>query len=136
MPLTSKETLKSFLSDKNYITNIDDAPGYESARRQAEDIVFQKTQIAIPNKTDDAIPTLQFCAHAITIYIMSFQQPLKDDAAIKKIKDLHDTAMNYLNNIQSGEFPLYDNNGIRISPLNSPASTFYCSEQEDREERV
>jgi len=132
MPLINKETIKSFLGDKSFITTIDDAAGFADAVKQAEDIVYQKTGVAIPTKTDDAIPTLQFCAHAITIYIMSIQQPLKDTEIDRK-KSLYDAAMKTLDSIESGSFALRDKKGNVVT---NTVRTFFCSEQEFREERI
>src|SRR3989339_454176 len=79
MPLISKQTLKSFLGENSFITGVDDIAGLSDAIAQADNMVYQKTLIAIPAVTLDAIPTLQFCSHAICLYLISFRQNLKEE---------------------------------------------------------
>ena len=59
MPLIDKDTIKSFLGDKSFITkDTADVAGFDSAIAQAENIVFQKTLIEIPATVEEAIPML------------------------------------------------------------------------------
>lgn len=132
MPLINKETIKSFSGDKSFLVKDDvDAPGFDYAISQAQNIVYQKTQVEIPESVDDAIPTLQFCAHAIFFYIMSFRQSLKEEE-LKHRKDLFDTAMNILNGFKEGDTLINNQGGI----ISKQSSTFYYSESADREERL
>lgn len=134
MPNISKQTLKSFLGDKSFITDIDNVAGLEDAIAQADNIVYQKTSIQIPNSVEGAIPLLQFCSHAIAIYIISMRQQLKEEE-IKRRDELYSKAMDLLEQISSGKMDVYDKNGNIVSVNNSQVSTFYIKDT-DRSERL
>ena len=136
MPLIDKETLKSFLGDKNFITkDLAEISGLETAIAQAENIVYQKTLIAIPDAVENAIPMLQFYAHVITIYILSTRQTLSEDDRKHRAK-MYDDAMAELNDIADGKKIVYDNTGtIASKSQTAQASTFYYS-ADNRSERL
>lgn len=106
MSLIDKNSIKSFLGGKSFLTGIEDADGHEAAVAQAENIVYQKTLVPIPSEIATAIPLLQFCAHCIYIYIVSTRQKLSEDE-MKQRKQLYDDGMAMLNEIQNGTLPLY-----------------------------
>jgi hypothetical protein len=120
MSLINKETIKSFLGGRSFLTGVEDAEGHEFAVSQAENIVYQKTLIPIPDKIEDAIPTLEFCAHCIYIFIVSTRQNLKEEE-IKRRKELYDSGMKILNDIQSGDLPIYDTSGSVVSTTKQDA---------------
>lgn len=134
MPLISKQTLKSFLGDNNFITNIDEVAGLNDAIAQSDNIVYQKTLIAIPNDVSNAIPILQFCSSAICLYIISMRQNLKEEE-IKRRDLLYERAMSILDKIESGAMKVYDKDGNVVSSELVQTSTFAVKD-EDRSERL
>ena len=137
MPLIDKDTIKSFLGDKSFITkDTADVAGFDSAIAQAENIVFQKTLIEIPATVEEAIPMLQFYAHVIFIYMVSSRQTLNEDDRKHRAK-MYDDIMAELNDISEGKKIVYDSTGaVASQSQTSPASTFYYSADDSRSERL
>ncbi len=133
MPLISKQSLKSFLGENNFLTNIDEVAGLDSAIAMSDNMVYQKTLIAIPANPADAIPILQFCSHAICIYISSLRQNLKEEEITRRDR-LYEKAMKILDDIQSGDMAVYDKNGNQVSSI--AESNSYQVIDEDRSERL
>jgi hypothetical protein len=123
MPLIDKDTIKSFLGANSFITGIEDIEGHDSAIKQADNIVYQKTSIPIPEDPCKAIPTLQFCAHSIYIYIVSLRQKLDKDE-IERRRQLYKDAISILDDIGNGDFPIHDKEGNTISTSSSQKSLF------------
>jgi hypothetical protein len=132
MPLINKDTLISFLGSESFATKETPASGFDLAVSQAENTVFQYTGIPVPASIDNAIPILQFCAHAIAVKIISFRQKLSD-AENDKRQSLYDDAMKILKQIKAGELIITDNTGAQV--VNIPSSGYYCSD-EDRQVRL
>lgn len=134
MPLINIASLTSFLGENSFVTKgAEDDSGHASAVAQAENIVYQKTLIPIPDEIEDAIPTLQFCAHAIYIYMVSFKQKLDKDEIGRREK-LFDRAINMLDTYTPGKNSLLDNNGDPAT-TDTPESSTYDVDNTDRSER-
>jgi hypothetical protein len=134
MPLIDQDTLKSFLGSKSFITLATEGiDGHEDAIAQADNIVYQKVPVPIPADAADAIPSLQFCSHAIYIYIVSQRQKLSDKE-VSRIDKLYSNAMRMLDEFQSGKTQLLDADG-EIVTTDKPEITTYDVDNTDRSER-
>lgn len=128
MPLINKDSFKSFAGGKSYLV-ADTAPaGFAEAVKQAENIVFQYTGIAIPEDIINAIPQLQFYAHCILQYIVSGQQDGLSEHELQRRKDMYDTAMASLEKIEQGKLEVKDSTGAVVSAKST--SSFYYNDGE------
>jgi len=135
MPLINQESLKSFLSGNHYLTNTTAPEGLEQAIKQAEDLIYQKTHLLIPADITKAIPTLQYIAHSIIVWMTKGQQDSIDMWVYQYLKNLYDKAMQMLDDIASGKMELYDNDGNLVQLPFKKTSTYYAN-ADGRSERL
>lgn len=126
MSFISVDTLKAFASDNSFLTDGTTVDGVGEAIAQADEIIFQKTGVAIPSSPSEANAELRNIGCALVIWFTTGMQSKLEEQEINRRKKLYDDAMNRLNKIQSGEEPLKNSAGTVISSVNQ---TYFSSTQ-------
>jgi hypothetical protein len=126
MSFIDQDTLKAFASDQGFLIKEVDLPGLSEAIAQSDEIIFQKTGVAIPAAPANANAKLRNIACALVVWFTSGMQGKLDEFELSRRKKLYDDAMAELNKIQDGSSPLLDSSGAIISSL--PA-TYFSSTQ-------
>jgi len=116
MPLINQESLKAFLAENHFAVKGATIAGHTDAVKECEDIVFQKTRIPIPQRIEDAIPTLQFIAHNIYVWILKGKEDSqKEGEEYDRYRSSYKDAMKMLDEIQEGTLKIYDRSGNLVS---------------------
>ena len=126
MSFINQETLKAFSSDQGFLVKEVDLPGLPEAIAQSDEIIFQKTGIAIPADPANANAKLRNIACALVTWFTSGIQGKLDEFELSRRKKLYDDAMAELNAIQNGSSPLLNSSGEIIS---TGPTTYFSSTQ-------
>ena len=134
MSFGSQAILQSFMADNNFLTkDLNTVPaGFEEASAQADDLIYQKSAIPVPDDPTTMPATLRNIWCKLMVWITTGHQDNLSDNEYKRRKDLRDEAYQMLDDIQSGDFTVIDDTGAPVNPKVSPSgwhsNALNCSE--------
>ncbi len=128
MSFTSQTYLKAFCSNTGILTKGSEPVGTTEAYAQADELIYQKTGVAIPADAANANAKLRNIANALVIWFTTGMQDSLSEHEYKFRRDLFNDAMSMLDKIHDGSEPLIDGTGVVISNPTKP-STYFESTQ-------
>jgi hypothetical protein len=126
MSYIDRTTLEAFVSDSSFLTKDTEPAGLGEAIAQADEIIFQKTRITIPDDPSESNAMIRNIACALVVWFTSGMQGKLDEFELSRRKKQYDDAMTQLDAIASGRESIIDSAGTVVSAV---PQTYFSSTQ-------